>query len=199
MIHCYHIEMARDYASLQRQPFLAPIWLSFLSAVIAVAFLLFIAWAAWVWATADSTTVIVVRHAEKVLEGSDPPLTPAGMARAELLSRMFGDTRAAGRLDAIYDLPTQRSRMTAAPLAARLGITPTVDQAGDSRSLAHRVLHEHGGGRILIIGRSDTVPALVQALSGARNVPAMADDDYATMYIVCVPRIGRANILRITY
>ena len=62
---------------------------------------------------------------------TDPPLTEAGEARAALLARMFGDARLAGNIDAIYVSPAQRSRLTAAPLAARLGLTPVVAPADD--------------------------------------------------------------------
>jgi phosphohistidine phosphatase SixA len=193
--------MTRNYASLQRRPFLAPIWLSVLGALVAMCFLGFAAWAAWVWVSADSTTIIVVRHAEKELDaGADPPLTPAGEARAALLARMFGDSRGApGAIGAIYVSPVLRSRMTAAPLAARLGLTPVVGPAHDTRGLARRVLDEHAGGRVLVVGHSDTVTGIVESLTGAEHLPPIGDDEYGTMYIVAVPRVGRANFLRLTY
>ena len=188
--------MTRDFASLHRRPFLTPIWLTVLFALCAFCVL---ASAAWVWGTADSTTVVVVRHAEKQLNaGDDPPLSPAGVARAESLSRMFGKTAAGWRIDAIYVSPTLRNRMTAAPLAAKLAITPIV-AAADSKALAHRVLREHAGGRVLVVGHSDTVNEIVEALSGARGLPAIGDEDYGTLYIVTVPSIGHANLLRMTY
>src|SRR5712691_7026353 len=39
------------------------------------------------------TTVILIRHAEKVVDpnNNDPDLSPAGQARAQELVRMFGD------------------------------------------------------------------------------------------------------------
>src|SRR5437762_589228 len=75
---------------------------------------------------AADTVVIAVRHAEKVVNGSkDPSLTPEGEKRAELLARMLRD---AG-VSAIYSTPFQRTRNTAAPLAKRLGIAVTVDNA----------------------------------------------------------------------
>jgi broad specificity phosphatase PhoE len=189
--------MTRDYVSLQRRPFLTPIWLTVIGAVLAVGLLGF---SAWVWATAPSTTVVVIRHAEKVLDGSpDPKLDPAGEARAELLARMFGDSHSIGCVSAIYVSPTQRNRLTAAPLAARLGLTPVVLDSVDSKGLAHRVLREHVGGRILVVGHRDTVPDIVEALSGIKQVPPIGEDEYGTMYIVSVPRIGRANVLRVTY
>jgi len=191
--------MTRNYASLQRRPFLAPIWLSVLGALVGMCFLTFAAWAAWVWVTADSTTIIVVRHAEKELDaGADPPLTPAGEARAALLASMFGD-RSPGAIGAIYVSPVLRSRMTAAPLAARLGLTPVVGPAHDAPNLARRVLDEHAGGRVLVVGHSDTVTDLVESLTGTKHLPRIGDDEYGTMYIVVVPRVGRSNFLRLTY
>ena len=100
-------------------------------------------------ATAGSTTVIVIRHAEKDLSVSatDPPLNPAGEARAasagETCSAM---PRTWASVDAIYVSPALRNRLTAAPLAARLGITVTVAPGGRPRGLARRVLREHSGG-----------------------------------------------------
>ncbi|MGO9512280.1 MAG: SixA phosphatase family protein [Steroidobacteraceae bacterium] len=183
-------------ARLQRRPFLTPLWLFALTVMAAAAVLMF---AAWLLVTGDSTTIIVVRHAEKVQgDGADPPLSPAGQARAELLARMFGDARLPGHIDAIYVSPTLRNRLTAAPLAQRLGLTPTV-AADAPRALARRVLQEHPGGRILVVGHLDTMPAVVAALSGAKNIPPIGAEEYGTMYIVTVPRIGQANVLRLNY
>jgi len=151
--------------------------------------------------TAGSTTVIVIRHAET--ESSvgivDPPLSPAGEARAALLARMFGDANVLGHVDAIYVSPALRSRLTAAPLAARLGISATVAPADDPRGLARRALREHSGGRVLIVGHSDTVPRIVAALSGNPKIPEIGDQEYGTMYIIAVPRIGNPNLLRLNY
>ncbi|MDB6084872.1 MAG: hypothetical protein JWN43_2753 [Gammaproteobacteria bacterium] len=194
---CYHVGMATNRASLQRRPFLTPVWLTVLGALVVTCVL---GYAAWVWGTADSTAIIVVRHAEKELDaGADPPLTQAGEARAALLARMFGDRRAGGQIDAIYVSPALRSRMTAAPLAARLGLTPVVAPARDVRGLARRALREHSGGRVLVVGHGDTVTDLVEVLTGAQHLPALADDEYGAMYIVTVPRIGRADFLHLTY
>jgi broad specificity phosphatase PhoE len=192
--------MANEHTRLQRRPFLTPIWLLALTALTALTGAVVSIFAAWLWVTADSTVIVVVRHAEKVMDvGEDPPLDEAGAARAARLARMFGDAQVAGHIDAIYVSPAQRSRLTAAPLAARLGLTPAVVPAEDPRGLAHRVLREHPGGRILIVGHSNTVPAIVAALSGANDIPSIGALEYGTMYIVTVPRLGDANYVRMTY
>jgi len=173
-----------------------PIWLSVLGALVVMSFLGF---EIWVWATADSTTIIVVRHAEKEPGSSDPPLSSIGQARAELLARMFGDVHAPGHLDAIYVSPTVRSQMTAAPLAARLGLTPIVGPPHDARSLARRVLNEHSGGRVLVVGHTDSMQEIVESLTGAKGLPPIGEADYGTMYIVTAPRVGRADFLRLRF
>jgi broad specificity phosphatase PhoE len=187
-------------AKLQRRPFLAPIGLAALAAVAWVVAVLVLVGAAWFFATARSTTIIVVRHAEKVMDGSpDPALTDQGQARAALLAHMFGDGRLEDHIDAIYVSPALRTRLTAAPLAARLGIAPEIVSQDEPRAFARRVLREHRGDRILIVGHVDTMPALVEALSGAKDIPPIGATEYGTMYVIGVPRVGRANVLSVTY
>ena len=185
---------------LRHRPFLTPIWLTVIAAFLAFAAVVTAAVTLWEWGTADSTTVIVIRHAEKDLAGgADPTLTAQGEARAALLARMFGSAGVHGGIDAIYVSPTVRSRATAAPLAAALNLTPVVAPADDAKDLARRALREHAGGRVLIVGHSDTVPAIVAELSGDRDIPKIPDADYGTMYIVTVPRFGHGSFARLNY
>lgn len=186
-------------AKLHRRPFLAPIGLAALAALAWVAAALVLVGVAWFFATARATTVVVVRAAEQVTDGSpDPALTAEGQARAALLAHLFGDRRAEDHIDAIYVSPGLRNRLTAAPLAAQLGLGPVLVSEEDPRAFARQVLSEHRGGRILVVGHADTMPALVEALSGAKDVPPIAAE-YGTMYLISVPRVGRANVLRVTY
>jgi broad specificity phosphatase PhoE len=189
--------MKSDPVNVQHRPFMTPIWLFGIVGILALAVAIL---AVWVWGTANATTVIVIRHAEKESgEQVDPQLSAAGEARAALLERMFGDSKDPGRLDAIYTSPALRNRMTVAPLAAQLGIVPILAPTDDARGLAPRVLREHGGGRVLIVGHVDTVPIIVSELSGRSDIPGIDERDYGVMYVVSVPRIGRANVLRMNY
>jgi broad specificity phosphatase PhoE len=189
--------MKSAHANLQRGPFLIPIWLT---AIGAIAIFTVAVLALWVWFTANSTTVIVIRHAEKEsVSAPDPPLSAAGEARAALLARMFGQSKGAEGLDAIYISSALRNRMTAAPLAARLGIVPIVAPTDDSKGLARRVLRENSGKRVMIIGHVNTVPDIVAALSGRSDIPPIDEKEFGTLYIVTVPRIGHANVLRLSY
>ena len=71
---------------------------------------------------ASPTTVIVVRHADR--DGQNDALTPGGSARAHELVHVASK---AG-VSAIYCTKTVRTRKTAEPLAAKLGLTvPATD------------------------------------------------------------------------
>lgn len=183
-------------SSLQRKPFWAPVGLAAASALAAA---LVMALLAWLLVTAKSTTVIVVKEVEVAANGgADPTLSAAGQSRAELLARMFGDARLK-ELDAIYVSPTQGAQATARPLAERLGTKPVLVSQDDPRTLARRVLREHRGGRVLVVARGNAARDLAAALSGNSDLPPVLATDFGTLYIVTVPRIGRANLLSVEY
>lgn len=186
--------MKKEHTELRRRPLLTPVWLT------AIAALALISLIAWFLAYLNTTTVVVVRHAEKELGTiEDPPLSQAGEQRAQLLSRMFGERESPGRIDSIFATDTRRSQRTAAPLAGRLGVEVTTVEAEDIDGLARRIRNSHRGKRVLVVGHSNTVPDIVRALSGGVRVPEIADDDYSAMYIISVPTLGPASVLRLVY
>jgi 2,3-bisphosphoglycerate-dependent phosphoglycerate mutase len=177
----------------RRRPFLAPFWVMWLL------FLLLLAAAFVAYRAATTTTVVLLRHAENELVTiEDPPLSAAGERRAERLAQMF-DVRGPGRVAGIYVMPTRRAQQTAMPLAMRLGKKASVLPAPvDLDEVASHVLSEHRGGRVMIVGQSDTVVQLVQRLSGA-SVPPIGEDEYDNIYVVTVPTFGKASVLRFKY
>src|SRR4051812_16780616 len=81
-----------------------------------------------------ATTILLVRHGESapahpdrpfpLVDGhGDPELDPNGVAQAELLAERLQHEP----IDAIYVTTLQRTHQTAAPLAAKLGLTPVVE------------------------------------------------------------------------
>ena len=174
-----------------RRPFLAPLYLGLLAAVVFFA----LGWA--VYSTATTTVVFLVRPVEKN-PGTidDPPISPEGEARAARLAHMFGaEARGPGWLDGIYESDDRRAEQTAAPLIERLHRSPVVFRATDARATAARAVREHPGGTILIIASGAALPQMVQALAGMR-VADTAADDADVVYVVSVPRIGRAHLAR---
>lgn len=81
-----------------------------------------------------ATDLLLVRHGESMpgrvdqpfpeRDGhADPPLSPEGEEQAVRLAERL----ASAAVDAIYVTPLQRTAQTAAPLAAKLGLTPVVE------------------------------------------------------------------------
>lgn len=63
-------------------------------------------------------------------------------------------------------------------------------------ALAARVFSTHAGRTVLIVGHSNTVPALVQAFSGAAEGELTHDD---VMFVVTADGPGRARVVRARY
>jgi hypothetical protein len=185
--------MKKAYFALRRRTIVTPIWLAALAALVVVAF------STWLWNSADSTIVIVVRNAESGAGGGDAPLGADGRMRADRLALLFGDADSPGRLTAIYVEDSRRSRETAAPLAARLGLTETVAAGGDARSLARGALRRHAGGRVLIVAGRVAIPAIVAEVTGGEEIAPVDPADHGALFVIGVPRIGRANALRLRY
>lgn len=134
-------------------------------------------------AAVGGATFIVVRHAEKATDGgSDPPLSEAGRARAAALSARLRERG----LVAAYATGFRRTRHTAAPAAAAHGIAVTpYDAAAPAQAFADRLRAAHASGTVLVVGHSNTVPAIVAALC-ACQVAAIDESDYGNLYEVRV-------------
>ena len=126
----------------------------------------------------QSSAYYVMRHLQKAEGGSDPSLSAEGAANAQRLASWFeGKAKPA----AIYVSTTRRARETAAPLAAKLGLTPKEYNPADTAALVARVRAEPGS--VLVVGHSNTVPDIVAGLGGTRPAP-LADSDYGAVWVV---------------
>ena len=124
--------------------------------------------------------VYVMRHLQKADGGTDPALSEEGRANALRLVAQF----AADPPRAIYVSKYLRARETAAPLAARLGLTPKVYDPANPAALIEAVAAERG--TVLIVGHSNTVPDLVERLGGTR--PAQLEEtEYGDIFHVAGP------------
>jgi broad specificity phosphatase PhoE len=145
-----------------------------------------------------STTVIVVRHAEKEAEpAADPALTAAGSARAQALVQVVKDAN----VRAIVSTQFARTRTTVAPAAASLGLTTEIVDArapDHVTALAANVLAKHRGETVLVVGHSNTVPAIVAAL-GAPRPANICDAEYDNVYVVTIPPTGAATVVHAKY
>lgn len=179
-----------------RRAFLAPIWLSAVAVLLTSALIYGVVRVTLVW-FADTTSIVLVRHAEKdeSTDDSDPLLSLAGQERALRLASMLGDQT----WSAIYVSDTRRAELTAAPLAARLGLAPSRYAAGDLDSLLAEIGERHAGGQVLIVGHSNTVPQLVETLTRGRKKAQIDESQYDALFVVTVTRYGPPAVLQLRY
>ena len=129
-----------------------------------------------------ASTVYLVRHAERAADHpSDPTLTLAGTARAALLARMLRDVE----LTSVLSTDFRRTRLTAEPVARDHGLTvESYEPRGEGLDRLLERLRSTPGHH-LVVGHSNTTPAVVEALGGDPLSP-IDEAEYDRLYIVVV-------------
>ncbi|MEP6343246.1 MAG: histidine phosphatase family protein [Maricaulaceae bacterium] len=133
------------------------------------------------YTSADSfvaSQIFLVRHAEKTAAKTDPALTQAGQDRAQLLANMLGDVG----ITHIHSSDYKRTRDTAAPLAAHLGLEVMIYDPRDLEGMAAKL--KSMSGRHLVVGHSNTTPPLTELLGGEGGRPIVEATEYDRLYIV---------------
>ena len=140
----------------------------------------------------ETRLVYLVRHAEAASTAPDAALTPAGQKRAECLAKTFKD---AG-IKQIFVSDAKRTQETAAPLAKAINVKPTIIPAKDPNKLIQSLLYS-GGGNILVVGHSNTLP-FVLARMKAGTVAPIAEDEFDRLFVTTVIESGvtQASTLR---
>lgn len=158
----------------------------------------------------EGITVYIVRHAEKELpshpppepgpgnmddvEGArmrkDPPLSAAGQRRAMALA----EDLPIRDLDAVYVTRSRRSEQTAAAVLALTGLEATHYPPKDYAGIAKR-LRARPGWEILLVGHSNTIPPLLEAL-GAKQRIRIGEAQYGDMWVVHAKPDGSATVER---
>ena len=141
-----------------------------------------------------TTTIFVVRHAEKGPATPDPSLTEAGNVRARALAHSLSDEH----ISAIFSSEFKRTQETAAPLAASLGITPTIIGAGKNDELIGALKALPAGSKALVVSHSNLVPVIVEKLSGLK-VGELTDADYDRLYIVVLRPSAPPSVIYLHY
>lgn len=141
-------------------------------------------------------TVVVVRHAEKAEEpAGDPPLSAAGKQRARSLSAWLEDSR----VSMIFASDTRRARDTARPAAERRGL-PILEYPGKAiEQLLERVRQAPPGTTVLVVGHSNTVPIIIDRLTGGRERVTLRDDEFDAMFVVQWRPEGDSDLSRLRY
>lgn len=148
---------------------------------------------AWPARASAQKLVFLVRHAERADAGAtpqtDPPLSSAGQARAQKLAAMLAD---AG-ITSIVTTEFVRTQQTAEPLATKLRVTAETVPAANTTGVVATLKISHANEIVLVVGHSDTLPAILKAYGKA--YVAIADSEYDNLFII-VPATGTVTRLR---
>lgn len=126
--------------------------------------------------------VYVVRHGEKLDNSKDPPLAPAGEARAVRLAQLLS----ASGVKAIYTTEYRRTMQLSAPTATALNVKAVVMPANDTPGLLKKIASHAPNEAVLVVGHSNTVPEILNGLGHFGEVK-IAETEFDNLFVL-VPR-----------
>lgn len=126
---------------------------------------------------AELTTIYLVRHGEKVDSSSTSDLTELGKQRADSFARMLQDHE----VNHVFSTPYLRTRNTAAPTASYHGLNITEYDPSNGEALVE--LLRTLAGTIFVTGHSNTIPGLVNLLTG-ENFDDLDERVFDKVYVV---------------
>jgi len=127
---------------------------------------------------AGPTTVILVRHAEKLEGSGDVSLSPAGKKRADDLARVVGSAN----LRAIYVSTLKRTQDTAIPAASKLGLT--VARINEPAAILTDIRKRHSGETVLVVHHSNTLPKVASAFGIPEKSVPIAENEFDALFIL---------------
>jgi phosphohistidine phosphatase SixA len=147
-----------------------------------------------VFGTGCSTTIYLVRHAEKQAApnstmSADPDLSEAGKQRARALASELSSKKFA----AIYTTPYKRTQQTAEPLATASSLQLTTYAANKGDALVDSLSGEKNK-IYLVVGHSNTVLLMLQKLGLQPSLKEIKDDDYDNLFEVRIKRFPGKKI-----
>ena len=128
---------------------------------------------------AAQVAVVVVRHAERLDDSTDSPLSSEGRARA---SRLAQQLRSA-QITSVFATQYVRTQETVRPLATLAGVPVETVLAADTPALIGRLRALGAHARALVAGHSDTVPKILAAF-GCADPVTIAADEYDSLWVV---------------
>jgi broad specificity phosphatase PhoE len=148
--------------------------------------------AAWYLWYSPVTTVVLVRHAERLNSSDTTSISEAGIQRAQRLAQVV---RSVG-ISRIYVSDRVRTLQTAQPTASLLNISPVQIPAKAIMSYVDSI-KSHRGEKILIVGHSDTVPMIMSKL-GIAPTPVIASTEFDNLFVLSVFRF-RSTLVQLRY
>ena len=123
-------------------------------------------------------TIFLVRHADKVSDETDAPLSEAGRRRAECLANTLADAH----IQQIFTSDLQRTQQTAAPLAEKLHLKPVAIPLSRPDQLIESIQSSKAA-NVLVVWHDATLPKILRAL-GVPEISPIAHTEYDRFFIL---------------
>lgn len=140
-----------------------------------------ILFAAFILCSSCVNHIYLSRHAERLDNSSNSPLSEEGSQRANTLK----DTLLNKSIDLIYATPYLRTQQTAQPTADAFGKELTI-YGTDSTFQFVQAIKKLNGKNLLIVGHSNTVPEMVNLFTSEQV--EIGHDDYDNLYRIRVKK-----------
>jgi len=135
-----------------------------------------------------TTTIYLIRHAEKADNSADPGLSEAGKERVQKWVSYFKGKD----VEYNYYTPAKRSLDTAIPIATALEFVPNITTnrqfeiyEGSNISLKE-IAEKHKGKNMLVVGHSNTIPMIINTMLGKNTYKDIPEDEYGNLYIITI-------------
>jgi 2,3-bisphosphoglycerate-dependent phosphoglycerate mutase len=144
-------------------------------------------------AVPSSTTIYIVRHAEKDLsdpKNQDPDLNVDGKLRVLALNEKLKNEK----IDAVFSSKFKRTIKTGLDIAKSNKLVVQEYDAHNYKELSDLVKTKFKHKKVLIIGHSNTVLELVESFGVTRPLGALTDDDYDFFFEVKIDHMGKVAL-----
>ena len=145
----------------------------------------------WCLSACYTSKIYVVRHAERLDQSADTPLSNAGLQRAQALA----DSLKNKNIERIFGTKYQRNRQTAQILCDITGKAYEVYEPHPTDVIV-KTIEKVGNKNVLIVGHSDTVLEIVKGFGVTPSKTKIESSDYDNLFVITVKKkIGRTKKL----
>lgn len=132
------------------------------------------------YSQSETTTLYLIRHAEKADNSSNPELSEDGIKRSVRWTKLFEKTQ----IDNFYTTLTRRTQMTCSTIATSKQKDITFYDA--ARFSLQEIVAKHPGKTILVVGHSNTIPQQINTFLGEEIYPQIDENEFGNLYTIKV-------------
>jgi broad specificity phosphatase PhoE len=127
-----------------------------------------------------TTTIYLIRHAEKADSSQNPELSEDGIKRSVRWTKLFEKTQ----IDIFYTTLTRRTQMTCSTIATSKQKDMIFYDA--TKFSLKETIEKHPGKTILIVGHSNTIPTQINTFLQKDIYPEIDEEQFGNLYTITV-------------